>query len=273
MILVVGDVMDDLVVRPLGPLVPRSDTAAHMERHPGGSGANTAAWLGALGAEVRFAGRVGAADVRRHARALETCGVDARLVGDANTPTGSIVVLAHDRSMFTDRGANVALGRDDLPDDLLEGVDHVHVSGYSLLEPGPRDAVLDLVARAGVPWSVDPASSAFVADTPFLEWTAGAAVCFPNEDEADVLGEGMTDAYDVVVLKRGREGARVLRRGAPAVDVPATTVAAVDQTGAGDAFAAGYLAALVQGQDDDACARAAVRAATEAVGRPGARPR
>ena len=149
----------------------------------------------------------------------------------------------------------------------------MHVSGYSLLEEGPRDAVLDLVARAGVPWSVDPASSAFVADTPFLEWTAGASVCFPNEDEADVLGDGMTDAYEVVVLKRGREGVRVLRRGAAAVDVPATTVAAVDQTGAGDAFAAGYLAALVQGQDDVACAQAAVRAATEAVGRPGARPR
>jgi sugar/nucleoside kinase (ribokinase family) len=273
MILVVGDVMDDLVVRPLGPLVPRSDTPAHMERHPGGSGANTAAWLGVLGAEVRFAGRVGLADLRRHARALEACGVDARLAGDASTPTGSIVVLAHDRSMFTDRGANVALARDDLPDDLLEGVDHVHVSGYSLLEESPRAAVLDLVARAGVPWSVDPASSAFVADVPFLEWTAGASVCFPNEDEADMLGDGLADAYAVVVLKRGREGVRVLRRGAAAVDVPAAIVAAVDQTGAGDAFAAGYLAALVQGQDDLACAQAAVRAAAEAVSRPGARPR
>ena len=269
MILVVGDVMDDLVVRPLGPLVPRSDTPAHMERHPGGSGANTAAWLGVLGAEVRFAGRVGLADLRRHARALEACGVDARLAGDARTPTGSIVVLAHDRSMFTDRGANLALGRDDLPDDLLEGVEHVHVSGYSLLEDGPRAAVLDLVARGGVPWSVDPASHAFVADTPFLEWTAGASLCFPNEDEARVLGDGLADAYEVVVLKRGREGVRVLRRGAEPVDVPATTAAAVDQTGAGDAFAAGYLAALVRGEDDAACARAAVRAATEAVGRPG----
>jgi sugar/nucleoside kinase (ribokinase family) len=272
-ILVVGDVMDDLVVRPLGPLVPRSDTPAHMERHPGGSGANTAAWLGVLGAEVRFAGRVGLADLRRHARALEACGVDARLAGDATTPTGSIVVLAHDRSMFTDRGANLALGRDDLPDDLLEGVEHVHVSGYSLLEEGPRSAVLGLVARAGVPWSVDPASHAFVADTPFLEWTAGASVCFPNEDEARVLGEGLADAYEVVVLKRGAKGVRVLRRGAEPIDVPATTAAAVDQTGAGDAFAAGYLAALVRGEDDATCARAAVRAATEAVSRPGARPR
>jgi sugar/nucleoside kinase (ribokinase family) len=272
-ILVVGDVMDDLVVRPLGPLTARSDTPAHMERHPGGSGANTAAWLGALGAEVRFAGRVGRADLRRHARALEACGVDARLASDASAPTGSIVVLAHDRSMFTDRGANLALGRDDLHDDLLEGVDLVHVSGYSLLEPGPRAAVLDLVERSGVPWSVDPASSAFVAGTPFLEWTAGASVCFPNEDEAEVLGDELADAYEVIVLKRGREGVRVLRHGARAVDVPAVTVAAVDQTGAGDAFAAGYLAALVQGADDLGCAQAAVLAAAEAVSRPGARPR
>ena len=175
--------------------------------------------------------------------------------------------------MFTDRGANLALGRDDLPDGLLDGVDHVHVSGYALLEEGPRAAVLDLIARGGVPWSVDPASAAFVADTPFLEWTAGASVCFPNEDEADALGNGLTDAYEVVVLKRGREGVRVLRRGADAVEVPAATGAAVDQTGAGDAFAAGYIAALVQGEDDLGCAQAAVRAAAEAVSRPGARPR
>jgi sugar/nucleoside kinase (ribokinase family) len=272
-ILVVGDVMDDLVVRPLGPLMARSDTPAHMEHHPGGSGANTAAWLGALGAAVRFVGRVGIADLRRHARALEACGVDARLAGDARTPTGSIVVLAHDRSMFTDRGANLALGRDDLPDDVLEGVEHVHVSGYALLEEGPRAAVLDLIARGGVPWSVDPASAAFVADTPFLQWTAGASVCFPNEDEADVLGPGLAEAYEVVVLKRGSEGVRVLRRGAVAVEVSAVTSAVVDQTGAGDAFAAGYLAALVQGADDLECAQAAVGAAAEAVSRPGARPR
>ena len=271
-ILVVGDVMDDLVVRPLGPLVARSDTPAHMERHPGGSGANTAAWLGTLGAAVRFAGRVGLADLRRHARALEACGVDARLTGDARMPTGTIVVLAHDRSMFTDRGANLALGRDDLPDAVLDDVDHVHVSGYSLLEDGPRAAVLELIARGGVPWSVDPASAAFVAGTPFLEWTAGASVCFPNEDEAEVLGDGLADAYAVVVLKRGSEGVRVLRRGAGAVDVPAATVPAVDQTGVGDAFAAGYLAVLVQDGDDVACAEAAVRAAAEAVSRPGARP-
>jgi sugar/nucleoside kinase (ribokinase family) len=272
-ILVIGDVMDDLVVRPLGPLVARSDTPARMERHPGGSGANTAAWLGALGAPVRFAGRVGIADLIRHEHALERCGVDARLAADATRPTGTVVVLAHDRSMFTDRGAGLALAAQDLPDDLLDGVAHVHVSGYSLFEEGSRAAVLDLVARAGLPWSVDPASASYLSGTPFLQWTAGASVCFPNEDEVEVLGAGMADAYEVVVLKRGREGVRILRRGVAAVDVPAANAAAVDQTGVGDAFAAGYLAALVRGEDDATCARAAVRAATEAVSRPGARPR
>jgi sugar/nucleoside kinase (ribokinase family) len=47
----------------------------------------------------------------------------------------------------------------------------------------------------------------------------------------------------------------------------------VDPTGAGDAFAAGYLAALMRGEDDEACAHSALRAAAQAVGRPGARPR
>jgi sugar/nucleoside kinase (ribokinase family) len=272
MILVVGDVMDDLVVAPLGPLVARSDTPSRMERHPGGSGANTAAWLGALGAPVRFAGRVGMADLRRHTRALERCGVDARLAGDAQRPTGTVVVLTHDRSMFTDRGAGAALGPEDLPDELLDGVTHVHVSGYALFEQRTRAAVLDLVGRAGLPWSIDPASSAFMAGTPFVEWTSGAAVCFPNEDEAQVLGDAMTDAYDVLVLKRGPAGARVLRRGVPAIDVPAVPADAVDPTGAGDAFAAGYLAALLRGEDDEACAHSALRAAAAAVARPGARP-
>ena len=175
--------------------------------------------------------------------------------------------------MFTDRGANVALGRDDLPDDLLEGVDHVHVSGYSLLEPGPRDAVLDLVARAGVPWSVDPASSAFVADTPFLAVDRRRRRLLPQRGRGRRAGRRHDRRLRGRRAQARARGRARPARGARAVDVPATTVAAVDQTGAGDAFAAGYLAALVEGQDDDACARAAVRAATEAVGRPGARPR
>jgi sugar/nucleoside kinase (ribokinase family) len=200
-ILVVGDVADDVVVRALGPLAASDDTRAEIALRPGGSAANTAAWLGALGTPVRFAGRVGAGDAARHAAALEDRGVDARLSADALAPTGRSVVLAHDRSMFTDRGANARLSASDLPDALLDGVTHVHVSGYALAEPGTRAAVLGLVRRAVVPWSVDPGSAALVRAAPFTAWTAGAAVCFPNDDEAQLLGERA--AYRLVVRKRG----------------------------------------------------------------------
>jgi sugar/nucleoside kinase (ribokinase family) len=271
-ILVVGDVVDDVVVRPLAPFAAGTDTPAAIEPHPGGQGANTAAWLGALGAPVRFAGRVGAGDAERHAAALAAHGVDARLAADPGAPTGRLVVIAGDRSMFTDRGANARLSAGDLGDDLLDGVTHLHVSGYALVESGPREAVLGLVRRAGVPWSVDPGSAAFVAGTPFLRWTAGAAICFPNQDEAEALGEGLATAYERVVLKRGAEGLRVLRAGAVIADLPAVGVRAIDPTGAGDALAAGFLAARLRGEGDEACARAAASAAARAVARAGARP-
>jgi sugar/nucleoside kinase (ribokinase family) len=270
MILVVGDVADDVVVRALEPLAQGTDTRAAIATRPGGSAANTAAWLGALGARVRFAGRVGAADAERHAAALAACGVDARLGADDDAPTGRSVVLAHDRSMFTDRGANARLDDADLGDELLQDVAHVHVSGYALVDAGPRAAVLALVRRAGVPWSVDPGSAAWLRGTPFARWTAGAALCLPNDDEAAVLGDDA--AFELVVRKRGALGARVERRGAEPVDVPAAPARVVDLTGAGDAFAAGLLAARLNGADDLASARAAVAAAARALETVGGRP-
>ncbi len=265
MILVIGDVIDDVVVRPLEPVAPATDTRSEIVARPGGSGANTAAWLGALGAPVRFAGRVGAPDVGRHDAALAAHGVDARLTPDPQAPTGSIVVLAHDRTMFTARGANANLSAADLPAELLDGVEHVHVSGYALFEPGPRAAVLGVVARAGLPWSVDPASASWLRDADFLAWTAGAALCLANEDEAAVLGDALAGAYPEVVIKRGAAGATLLGGDS----VPAAPADVVDLTGAGDAFAAGFLAAQLRGGDRLALAAStAARALALTGGRP-----
>ncbi len=150
--LVVGDVMTDIVVRPEGPLAHRADTRATIRALPGGSGANQACWLDAEGVETRFAGRVGAADLERQAALLSASGVDARLAADDALPTGTLVTLlspdAGERSFLTDRGANVALCRADLPHALLDGIDLLHVSGYALFEAGPRAAVRELLAEA-----------------------------------------------------------------------------------------------------------------------------
>jgi sugar/nucleoside kinase (ribokinase family) len=280
MILVVGDVMDDVVVRPRGEVAADSDTPSDIEGRPGGSGANVAAWLGHLGTPVRFAARVASADVARHAAPLEACGVDVRLQGDDEAPTGRVVVIAGSdtRAMFTDRGASARLT--DLPEGLLDDVTWLHVSGYQLFAPASRAAALGLAHAAagrGIARSVDPNSESFLrvlGTGAFLDATEGFELCFANADEAQVLGgpNVLARRYDVAVVKRGRAGAVLHRRDAPPLEVPGEPANAVDPTGAGDAFAAGFLAARMRGEDDAACARAAVRAAAAVVTRAGGRP-
>ncbi|MBC7291537.1 MAG: hypothetical protein H5T83_09445, partial [Actinotalea sp.] len=290
-VVVVGDVIDDVVVRPLGPVTHDSDTRAVIVRREGGSGANTACWMAWAGAPVTFVGRVAAADVERHAAAMAAFGVDARLVADADRETGRIIILVDPdgaRTMFTDRGANLALTAEDVPPGLVEDAALVHLSGYSFVEPGVREAALAVLARAraaGVPVSVDPNSAAFlreVGPAEFLAWTAGADLCLPNLDEARVL-TGVADAedaavalsssYGMVVVTCGAAGAVVAAGGRVLGTVAEEPVAAVDSTGAGDSFGAGFLAAWTSGEHDPlAAAHAGARLARGAVGRMGARP-
>jgi len=287
-VLIVGDVIDDIVVRPLGQTVIDTDTTSTITRSPGGSAANQAAWLASLGVRTRFVGRVGKANAERHAAELSSQGVEALLVGDDELPTGTIVVLLGpdgERTMFTDRGANLRLGQADLPVDVLDDVDLLHVNGYTMFEQGSRDAMLQLIeeaGRRGIPFTVDPCSSAYLADAgPFVEWTAGASVCFPNLDEAAALTgcndvgmalDALMAGYAVVVLKRGRGGVTVGRRGAPPVLVPTAASDVRDTTGAGDALCAGFIASWLQGTDPVEAAAAGQRAAAVAVSVSGGRP-
>jgi sugar/nucleoside kinase (ribokinase family) len=288
-VLVVGDVVDDIVVRPLTPVTADSDTPSTITACPGGSAANQAAWLGSLGVPVRFAGRAGAADADAHAAALAACGVDARLAADLAAPTGRIVVLARGgrRDMYTDRGANLNLAPADLPDSLLDGAGLLHVSGYSLFDPGVAAAVGDLMRRArerGVDTSVDPASAAFLARTgaaAFRAWARGARLVFPNldegrlltgEDEPAAVADALVADHPVVALKLGAGGVLVAARDGTRLRLPSVPAEVVDPTGAGDAFCAGFLAAWADGRPLDGCARAALATAARAVASVGARP-
>jgi len=288
-ILVIGDVMTDVVVRPEGPLARGSDRRATIRFEPGGSAANQAAWIAAFGVAVDFVGRVGAADVEAESARLAAAGVTPHLAGDPERPTGRLVALidrAGERSFFTDRGANEALSADDIPGALIEGAALVHLSGYSFFAPTPRAAVIDVMCRAGArPVSVDPASAEFLREVGpqnFLDWTRGAAVLMPNADEAEVLA-GSADPeiqcvrlsanYPLVVIKRGADGC-LAAEGARRWTVEAPEAQAIDTTGAGDAFAAAFLAARLKGAAIEPALRSAVaagaKAATKIGGRPGA---
>ncbi len=289
-VLVVGDVMTDVIVVPEGPIVKGSDRRATIRSRPGGSGANQAVWLGAMGAEVVFAARVGAADRAMYENYFRGLNVVPVLSGDADKPSGVLVTVVDpdgERSFLTDRGANLNLSPDDLPASLLDDIGMVMVSGYSFFAPGPRAAVQSLFAAARlrkIPIAVDPASVGFLLEVgadQFLAWTRGADAIFANESEAEAL-TGLTgceaqmralgDHYGTVLIKRGRLGAALGGRDGIRLALSAPDVAVVDSTGAGDAFAAGFIAARLAGEDEAAALARGIEAGARAVQSIGGQP-
>jgi sugar/nucleoside kinase (ribokinase family) len=288
---VLGDVMTDVVCLLRGPLVPGSDSPAPVRVSGGGSAANTAAWLARDGHQTVYVGRVGADVAGRVAvSSLTDAGVDVRVAVDPDLPTGTCVVLVGvdgERTMVPDSGANASWSREDVPVDLWGATTHLHVSGYALLNPGARPAALEavrLARAAGATVSVDAASAGPLADVgaaAFLSWVAGADLALANVDEAQVLtgctdpadaARSLTDVFAAVVVKLGSAGALLARRGAAdVVHRPGGSVDVVDSTGAGDAFAAGFLPRWREG-DDSAALDAGNALGARAVTQVGARP-
>ncbi|MBN6058076.1 sugar kinase [Nonomuraea sp. RK-328] len=293
-VVVVGDLMTDAVARARYALARASDTPAIVTMHGGGSGANIASWLAVENADVAFIGRRGA-DITGRNRDMELMGygVDARLVMDPERPTGTCVVLVThkgERTMLSDPGANAALSPEDLPRDLFNGGGHLHLSGYTLINEGSRDAgfaALDMARRSGMSISVDCASSAPLERTgaePFLEWTSGAKLLFANIEQAKVLtgrdepeaaAKVLTAFFPQVVIKMNADGALWFGNGtADPVHVPAEPVdRIVDGTGAGDAFCAGFLPSWLDNKPPAESLTAGCRLAAKAIMHLGARPR
>jgi sugar/nucleoside kinase (ribokinase family) len=291
-VLVVGDLMADVVAAMSAPLARDSDTPSRVTTHGGGSAANVAAWLGSEGVQTTFVGCVGDDALGRAGLAnLAGTGVDvSRVAVDPTRSTGTCVVLVEpsgERSMLPDPGANDALLPTDLPRQLFRPRRHLHLSGYTLLREGSRAAGLAALSRAlgaRMTVSVDPSSAALleaVGADEFLSWTDGVRVLLPNADEAAVLAgrpdpkaaaEELSSSYDEVVVTLGREGA-LWRRGFITATAPAERSAGVvDTTGAGDAFAAGFLASWLLHPEPETALAAGNRLAARAIERVGGRP-
>jgi len=289
-VLVIGDVMEDIIVKPEGPMVRGSDVRASIRSCPGGAGANQAMWLAASGVPARFVGRVAAEDLERVSHNFARQGVEPVLIGDPDLPTGRLVSLVEgggERSFFTDRGANLALTPADLPDTIFDGIGLVHLSGYTFFETGTRAVALELIRRAktaDIPFSIDPASVGFLKDVgaaTFLNWIDGAAVFFPNAEEAGFLTgtvdleaqcRALGERFGVVMIKRGADGAVAGGKSGISASAPAVALEVVDTTGAGDAFFAGFIAALTAGGDLQQCLEGGNAAGALAAGQFGAQP-
>lgn len=265
-VVVIGDVVVDITIKPSGPVRVASDTHSSIRLGLGGAGANTAVHLARLGMPVRFIGCVGDDVLARVVRAaLAEPGLEAALATVPDAPTGAIAVFVDEsgqRTMFPQRGANERVDSRLVAERWPAAPSALFVSGYALMTESTRAAAqlaMERARAAGVPIAIDPASYANIIDVgvqQFLEWCRPATILLPNRDEAAVLagGAGTPEAalerlsrlFPVVVAKLDREGAKA-RRGDEAVHVPPQTVPVVDTTGAGDAFNAGFLAAYLRG--------------------------
>ncbi|MEO5632505.1 carbohydrate kinase family protein [Gaiella sp.] len=263
-----GDLVLDVIVRLDQPLATNADATSRIVLRPGGQAANVAAWICELGGSARFIGKRGADDVGLLAASrLAELGVE--LVGPVE-PAGNGVIIAlvdpsGERTMCSDRGVATDLRPEEIDVAWFDGCSYLHVSGYALLrEPSGSAACAAVrVARsAGARISVDLSSWSAIRDfgaEAFRELLEELTpdVVFANDDEDRIVGGPIGASYWIV--KGGAAGASF--NGELRAAVPAGTV--VDSTGAGDAFAAGW---LVGGSD------LALAAGARCVQSPGSMP-
>ncbi len=257
----------------------------------GGSAANTCAVAAALGARVAYLGKV--ADDRlgqAFRRDIAAAGVHfptAPLSGGAATARCLILVTPDgQRTMNTFLGACVAFGEDDLDEAAITDASVLYLEGYLFDPPAAQAAfrrAAGLAHAAGRQVALS-LSDAFCVDrhrAAFRELVAGSVdILFANETEICSLYElgAFDDAAEaagadvaLAVLTRSERGSLILS-GAQRVEVPAEAAAVVDTTGAGDAYAAGFLAGHAAGHPLAACGRLGSIAAAEVIGHYGARP-
>lgn len=284
---VLGDVMMDISAVIDADIAYASDTPARVAFLPGGVGANTSAWMAVRGEPVTLVGAVGPDVFGRTIRErLSSIGVDVHL-SEAPDPTGACVIIVdrrRERTMFPDAGANSGVKRADV----LAKVgadDHLHVSGYTLVNPATREvalAALDHARRVGATCSLDPASAAPILShrTLFDSVLPHVDLLLANELEAEALTgrddphaalELLADRTPSVVVKVGARGA-IARDASGTVEAPSRATEILDTTGAGDAFTAGFLPAWLRGEGLVEALASGQEVAALAVARVGASP-
>ncbi len=263
----IGDAFEDLIFSgfPNLPQLGEEAFASRLDREPGGGAVITAHGLARLGFSAALVASIGKEDSEWLLLRLRAAGVDTTLMQlHPAEPTGTTAAISmhNDRIFYSHAGANRHLRLD------LAGLPPARLVHFAC-EPGPshvallsplrqRGAFITLDVGWRPEWLTDPGAIGILREIDLF---------FPNEIEAARLtGEPNPErALEVcaerglerVAIKCGARGARLLWEG-KRYDAPAQAVEAIDTTGAGDCFDAGFIAALLSGWGPQDCLRAAV---------------
>jgi len=243
-----GDLLLDVVVRLDAPIAADTDTYGRTRVAPGGQAANVTAWAAALGGSARFVGKH-ARDAAGRILTGELQRLGVEVVGpEVDAGTGTVVSLADPegrRSMLTDRGVAPEFRPDEVEPTWFDGVQTLHLAGYSLVRAPIREAALraaTLARERGARVTLDLSATSAIEELGVERFREIAAelrpdVVFGNADEVRLVG---AVEAKVVVEKLGARGC-VVRRGRDERAYDADPTDLVDTTGAGDALAAGFL--------------------------------
>ena len=254
-VLSAGHVNWDVTLRVDGLPEPDGEAAIRSQhRSGGGSAANVACALAGLDVEAGLIGSVGADDVADFVRReLVDAGVECRnlvTIAEGETATKYLIVAEDGEVMVLGNdGVNEAFGPEDVEASYLRSADHLHLTSQA---PETAAYLARVASEAGVPVSFDPGRR--LAERDYSRALANADIVFLNDREA---GEILDDDLEhpsaelhgrIVVTKHGPRGGAV-HTPSGTVDHPGFPVEPVDTTGAGDAFAAGFLATFLEHED------------------------
>lgn len=232
---------------------------------PGGSAANTTLGATKLGLKTTFLGKIGGDITAEHYfENFVAAGGDGSRFKRAVLPNGrclSMVTPDGQRTMRTHLGAAMTLSPDEVTLADFKGCRHAHIEGYLLFNPALAQKVVDTARAAGCTISLDLASFEVVnvaRDWIFEQLRAGLDVVIGNEDEAKALFR-REDAYDayarelaqfggIAAVKMGKDGAWVAQGSELHRIFPVRVERVIDTTGAGDAWAAGFLYGYLRGK-------------------------
>ena len=240
------------------PITEGLETRATISTQGGGAAANVASWLAAHKTPAFLVARVGDDAAGKTVLAeLDSLGVEHSKSVIQGANTGVVIVIVGrdgERTMFPDSGANSGLGLKDIPE--LSQFTAVYISGYSLINPESRSGVLEIIGaakEAGLPIIFDPATVGVLMEVGIAkvrEWISLVDALILNEEEAqfisgkanpvDAAGE-LIKEVQTVVIKRGSNGALGQSRDRDLIQISAHPTSVVNTTGAGDAFAAGFI--------------------------------
>ena len=273
-LVVIGDLNLDVAAPSPHPEILGGEARSAIRAEIGGSAATFARWAAKLGADVVFLGCVGKDAVGELlVQSLVEDGVEACVTRDSR-PSGVVIALweGEERTMICSRGANDGLDGTAIVESVFRGANHVHLSGYTFLSSAQRPAArraIRLGRRMGCTVSVDPPPATLIRSSGvgrFESDLQGVDWILPNLEEGRLLAgvsrpqaivDALASRFAAGALTLG-EGGAVAWRGGERSTRPCPGIVRIDPTGAGDAYAAAFVVALLRGASVDESNRTAV---------------